>query len=186
MSRVIDGYRSSSPNFFADSPTTKRRSACSSAMSTGPGALDLVAESCPPKPIIWSRDQMSTASARSGYFAGRNDRPGITHSNAPLRSNRSRPRLVCDRRFQIVRVICRARGGEPASVGPRNFVDSECANDLFDEIDIALQIPPMTRNFPFHHLSGAGLLQTEPGQNLIDCSWLDRDPDDSIAFFIAQ
>src|SRR5205814_1171403 len=47
---------------------------------------------------------MSTASARSGYLAGRNDRSGITHSNAPLRSNRSRPRLVCDRQFRA-RVI---------------------------------------------------------------------------------
>src|SRR5207244_13284769 len=88
--------------------------------------------------------------------------------------------------LRTVGVSCWPRGCAPASPRPRNCVASECANGLFEEIDIALQIPPMTRNFPFHHLSGAGLLQTEPRQNLINCSWLDRDPDDSIAFFIAQ
>ena len=99
MSRVIAGYRSSSRNFFADPPLSKRRSAFSSATSTEPGALDLLATSCPPKPIRSSPEQMSTASAKSGNFPGRNDRFGTTHSSAPFRSNKSRLRLVCDRQF---------------------------------------------------------------------------------------
>jgi len=83
-------------------------------------------------------------------------------------------------------MIGRARRREPASVGPRNLVDSECANDLFDKIDIALQVPPMARNFPFRRPSGASFFQTEPGQNLIDGLRLNRDADDSIGFFVGQ
>src|SRR5437868_4627936 len=84
-------------------------------------------------------------------------------------------------------MIGSARRREPASVGPRNFVDSECTNDLLDEIDITLQIPPITWNFPNSTLARAlTLLQPEVCENLVDCFRSDRDPDDSIAFFVVE
>src|SRR5437763_4204379 len=84
-------------------------------------------------------------------------------------------------------MIGRARCGEPASVGSRNFVDSECTNDLLGEIDITLQIPPITWNFPNSTLARAlTLLQPEVCENLVDCFRFDRDPDDAIAFFVVE
>src|SRR5260370_32566865 len=84
-------------------------------------------------------------------------------------------------------MIRSARGREPASVGPRNFVDSECADNFFDKVDITLQIPPITRNFPYSILVRAfALLQPKPRENFIDCFGFDRDSNDSVAFVVAQ
>src|SRR5712692_3191742 len=62
-----------------------------------------------------------------------------------------------ERRFEIMRMIGCARRREPASVRPGNFVDAMCAHDLFDKIDVTLQIPPVTWDFPRRAVAEAAL-----------------------------
>src|SRR5437773_11800756 len=95
------------------------------------------------------------------------------------------------RRFQIVRMVGDARRRKTASIRSRNFVGAVSANDFFDQIDIALQIAAITRNLPFGrsvlpYPLTLCLFQPEPFQNFIDSSSLDRNPQNSIAFFVAQ
>src|ERR1700737_999557 len=100
-----------------------------------------------------------------------------------------------------MRAIRRARRCEPASIRSWNFADSECANDLLDKIDIALQIAPITRDLPrgyrlvrldcfkqwsFRAGLSIELAQSKSFENFVDRFRFNRDPDDSIAFFVAQ
>ena len=66
-----------------------------------------------------------------------------------------------------------------------------CANDFLDEIDIALQIAPIARNFPCRSsiltlARALTLAQSEALKNLIDDFRFDREPKNLIAFVVAQ
>ena len=85
-----------------------------------------------------------------------------------------------------MRTVGNARWRKAASIRSRNFVGAVRAHDLFDKIDIALQIAAITRDFPFRDFRRAGLHQTEASQNLVDRFRLDRDANNAIAFFVSQ
>src|SRR5690349_23330994 len=55
---------------------------------------------------------------------------------------------ISPRGFEIVSVIRSARWRISTSLDTWNLVDAISAHYFFDQIDIALQIPTITRNFP--------------------------------------
>src|SRR5438477_6520943 len=76
---------------------------------------------------------------------------------------------------------------EPASVGPRDFVDAMHAHDFLDKIDISLQIAPVTWDFPCRScILTLALAQFEALKNLIDDFRFDRQSENLIAFLVAQ
>src|SRR5437667_9464013 len=56
-----------------------------------------------------------------------------------------------------MRIIGSTRWREPASICAGNFFHTVCAHHLLNKIDIALQIPPITRNLPCRAVAGAPL-----------------------------
>src|SRR5437016_14520803 len=60
------------------------------------------------------------------------------------------------------------------------------AKDFIDKIDIALYVAPITRNFPLCGFGRAPFAQPKACQNFINGLWFDRDPHDSIAFFVTE
>src|SRR5437762_1643622 len=172
-----------SRNFVANSLRVKRRSACTSATNTAPGAVDFAANSCPPNPIIRSLEKTSTGSARSGNLPWRNERFGATHSKAPLRSNRSRPRLFGDRQFGALATFPQSKIPTCRSSLPDGGISP---NAFFDHIDIALQIEAITCNLPFRRFGRAHFTQTKTTQNLVNGFGFERNPNYAIAFFATQ
>src|SRR5207244_12612628 len=86
-----------------------------------------------------------------------------------------------------------------AAICAGNLIDAMCANDFLDKIDIALQIPPVTRNLPCRSrpLAVAGFdldrfkrsirfAQTETGENFVDLLRFECQAENLIAFLVTQ
>src|SRR5437667_1339939 len=79
-----------------------------------------------------------------------------------------------------------ARSRITAALYARDLVCAISAHHFFDQIDIALQIPAVTRDLPLHDFGSTYFLQAESFQNLVDGSRFDRDANNAITFFVTE